>query len=180
MSVLGVRPVQFLENTPVLPAVGSYPEQFNPYVQAGFLRPFYVNGFGTENDLVGDAGGGVVQFQFQFRPEADDKPIYMSFSDIVVKTTEPTSDQFVQLSASSSTEWEMASSRKVIYPVTTTTLTVHLVTPDKPVSFGKGITNDTLEMHVSFETNTLADVYEMMVKGWICDRPFLTPLTLMP
>lgn len=167
--------VEFLDNAPSLPIVGS-PPQFNPMVKAGFLRPWFVNGVDTF--LTGDASGGTARFSFQFRPQADDEPIFASIVQMKVWTTD-TNAQFCQVTPLGA-NWSYPFRRQQELDVTNTAIPRDLVTPDNPAVLGKGDTGVVLGFTVSFQINTDTKQYFMSAMGWVADRPFLTPINVLP
>lgn len=167
--------VEYLDNAPSLPIVGS-PPQFNPLVEAGFLRPWFVNG--VDNSLTGDASGGTARFAFQFRPQLGDEPIFATIAQLVV-WTDDTNAQFCKVDPLGA-NWSYPLHRQVELDVTNTVIPTFLISPDNPAVLGKGDTGVVLGFTVSFQINTLAKIYFMSAMGWMADRPFMTPINVLP
>ncbi len=174
MSIVYPVLVKHPDNSPVVPIVGS-PDQYNPFVQAGSLRPWTVN----SGEEYGDASGGTVRFTFEFRPAADDRPVFVTVNQLFVITNDPNA-QTITL-ASDGFDWERPLSEKMEIDVSVPyNKQNHLVVPSNPVTLGKGVTDDTLQLHLTFEVNTNLKRYEMFSTGFVSDRPFLTSRNTLP
>lgn len=174
MSVVEALQLTYPDNSPVVPIVGS-PEQFNPYVSAGSLRPWYVGGLYSQ----GDASGGTYRFTWEYRPAADDRPVFVTVTQMFVTTGDSTA-QTVTL-ASAGDPWERPLFERIELDVQAPYyMNNHVVTASNPVTLGKGATGSALQLHTTFEANTNSQYYLMFATGFVSDRPFLTSRNVLP
>jgi hypothetical protein len=173
MSVSKAVSVSFPDNSPTLAIVGSPPE-YNPYVGAGYLRPWYV---GVESQA-GDGSGGTVTFSWSMRPVGNES-LFVTISQIRVRTSDTTDPQYITLYQDGD-DWEHEPYTKRRLDVAATYIPLDVITQDNPLNAGAAKSGTTGDLALKFETNTNAKTYLIDVRGWVADRPFLTPLTVSP
>jgi len=159
------------DNSPTLPVVGS-PVQYNPFVQAGALRPWSVYGF-----LSGDASGGTAILDWEMRPTGNG-PMFVSVTQFAMRTDD-TNAQYARADGSGD-PWEYSIYSKQAMDVTTTWIPNNLIVVNTPRSLGSVKAGTTGNIQAVFQTNTNTKTYVVNARGWFSDRPFLTPLSATP
>jgi hypothetical protein len=177
MTVTNSVQVKYPANTPVLPNVGT-PNQFYP--QGGFLRPWYADGMSTPGRATGDSSGGLVVQEMNFRPALGDQPIWVALSVVSVFSSELNAHT-ITLSGTLGSDWERPIHRLISLSSTSVINISHeMVEPNKPMYLGEGTVDNDLTFNIVYSVNTNTKVYQSFCRGWVSDRPFLTPLTIAP
>lgn len=176
MGVTVNYPLQFPDNSPALPVEYS-PEQYNPYAQAGYLRPWFIGG--SKVPATGDGSGGGVYQTWSFRASGDDTPVFVTITRLKVETTNTVSGLDAQ--CYSGTDWDRPFTTKShIDNQVETMIPANMITPMDPYAMGEGEANSTLLITMAWSNNTDTKAYYITASGWISDRPFLTPMTFTP
>lgn len=177
MSVTVALNVTYPDNSPVAPVVGS-PVQYNPYVDAGVLRPWFADGQGGYAGT-GDGSGGSMRFTFPFRPAGDDRPIFVTISQAFGLTNSQEAQALTL--AATGIVWERGPHERSELNITAPYwFPKKLVEAGDPLTLGKGQTGDILEMVMTFEVNTNTAGYQIFASGFVSDRPFLTSRNILP
>lgn len=178
MAVTVNYPLQFPDNSPALPVEYS-PEQYNPYAQAGYLRPWYIGG--TAVPANGDGSGGGVYQTWDFRASGNDTPVFITIVRLKVETSNIVAGLDAQCYTTVAADWDRPFATKVkIDNQVETMIPSDMITPSNPYAMGEGVANSTLSMTMAWSNNTSSKQYYITASGWISDRPFLTPTTFIP
>jgi hypothetical protein len=178
MSVTGIFPLLYPTNSPAVPVTGT-PANFNPYADAGYLRPYYLDGATT--GLTGDGSGGQVIFQWLYRPVAGDVPVFAAITQMTMYSTEATANSSVELSPSSQADWDRPVNKAITVDNQGAVLIANeIVKSENPLYLGKGVVGNVLQFNLKCSVNTNGQAYRFYGAGWVSDRPFITPTTLTP
>lgn len=165
-------PITYLDNSPVVPLAGT-PNQFSG--GGGYLKPFYVNA-----TVIGTAVGNAT-INAETRPEEDEKPVFISVVQAVLKTNS-TNVGFVRFGGLATADWPEYGTREryATVDVTETFIPFYASNIDNPMAMGRLLVMTKGELTAVWETDVTGKTYKLEIYGWISDRPFLTPLTYFP
>jgi hypothetical protein len=176
MTVTVALDVQYPANSPTLPLMGIAVSQNNPFVDAGYLRPWFAGG--SHFPASGNTSGGSVKFTWSMRPRGNEQ-LYAAVTQLSIRTSEATAASYVTWNQDGD-DWEKEPYRKGLIDIAQTYIPLDLITPDVPYALGQAKSGTSGDLVLTHAVNTNGKSYTMDVRGWVSDRPFLTPLNVAP